>query len=68
MKEIVIKVEGMSCEHCVKSVTGALEALQGVKSVNVSLENKTATVEYDEAAVTVEALKEAIEDQGYDVE
>lgn len=60
----VISIEGMSCEHCVKSVTGALEAIEGVNNVVVSLDDNTATVETD---VDNEILKNAIEDEGYDV-
>ena len=46
-KEKIVKtlnVEGMSCMHCVKKVETALKEVKGVKSVNVSLENKTAEV------------------------
>lgn len=66
MEKVTINVEGMSCSHCVAAVTKALDALDGVSKVEVSLEDKTATVEY-EAPATVAAMKEAIEDQGYDV-
>ena len=66
MKNVTLKVEGMSCGHCVSSVEGALNKL-GVSSAKVDLGSKSVSVEYDEAKVTVEAMKEAIEDQGYDV-
>ncbi len=67
MKQVEIHVEGMSCGHCVKAVEGALNKLDGVSSAKVSLEEKQVTVEYDENLVTFEQMKEAIEDQGYDV-
>ncbi|MDR2523263.1 MAG: copper ion binding protein, partial [Synergistaceae bacterium] len=57
----------MSCAHCVKAVTDAVKALDGVKNVKVTLENKTAVVEFDAAAVTEVRIKEEIEDQGYEV-
>ena len=60
----VISIEGMSCENCVRHVTEALEALEGVSSVVVSLDDNTATVETE---VDNEILKNAIEDEGYDV-
>ncbi|QSX08083.1 heavy-metal-associated domain-containing protein [Alkalibacter rhizosphaerae] len=66
MEKVILNVEGMSCSHCVAAVTKAVSALEGVANVEVSLENKTATVEY-EAPATVDAMKAAIEDQGYDV-
>lgn len=59
-----ILIEGMSCEHCVAHVKDALEGIDGVSSVAVSLEGKYATVETD---VNDEILKEAIEEEGYDV-
>ena len=61
-----LKVEGMSCEHCVKAITGAVGELSGVNSVEVSLEDKTVAVDHADQ-VTLEILKETIEDQGYDV-
>ncbi|GEQ21801.1 hypothetical protein CBU02nite_23070 [Clostridium butyricum] len=59
-----ILIEGMSCEHCVAHVKDALEGIDGVSKVEVSLEGKYATVETD---VNDEILKEAIEEEGYDV-
>ncbi|TMW73313.1 copper chaperone CopZ [Alteribacter natronophilus] len=66
MKKEVIKVDGMTCGHCKASVEGALNSLDGVKSAEVSLDDKQVTVEYDEAAVELAALKEEIDDQGFD--
>jgi len=62
----VLNVEGMSCEHCVRHVTEALEELKGVKSAKVNLKKKTAVVEYNET-VTLEEMKAAIADAGYEV-
>ncbi|MFA1822166.1 cation transporter [Virgibacillus oceani] len=44
-------VNGMSCGHCVSSVEGALKELNGVKDVQVSLENGKVTLDYDENLV-----------------
>lgn len=59
-----ILIEGMSCGHCVAHVKEALEGIDGVSAVEVSLEGKYATVETE---VNDEILKEAIEEEGYDV-
>ncbi|MDR1630567.1 MAG: copper ion binding protein [Oscillospiraceae bacterium] len=67
MKTSVIKVEGMSCQHCVKAVEGAVGALAGVASVSVDLLAKTATVTHDPVKAPLELIKTEIEDQGYDV-
>lgn len=60
-------VEGMSCSHCVNSVKKAVSVIQGVHHVDVNLNNKTVTVEHDDVTASLQAIKEAIEDQGYDV-
>ncbi|AET58710.1 MULTISPECIES: copper ion binding protein [Paenibacillus] len=65
MAQVTLNVEGMSCNHCVKAVEGALEKVGASGKVN--LEAKQVAVEYDESKLNVEALKTAIEDQGYDV-
>ncbi len=49
------------------AVEGALKKLNGVSNAIVSLENKNVTVNFDDAKVTFSQMKEAIEDQGYDV-
>ncbi|KAA9012536.1 copper chaperone CopZ [Niallia endozanthoxylica] len=67
MEKVTLNVEGMSCGHCVKAVEGSVGKLNGVASVKVSLENKSVDVEYNADEVTLEAIKETIDDQGYDV-
>jgi copper chaperone len=62
-----LHVEGMSCQHCVNSVTQAVGALKGVADVVVDLQNKKAAVAYDSQLDTLQNTKEAIEDQGYEV-
>ena len=67
MTSKVINVAGMSCDHCKAAVTKAVSALEGVSSVEVNLENNTAAVEFDESTLLLDAIKQAIEAQGYDV-
>ncbi len=67
MMTITLQVQGMTCGHCKAAVTNALQALDGVSRVEVHLQDGTVDVEYDETKVSVEKLKEAIEEQGYDV-
>ncbi len=66
METTTIKVGGMSCGGCVKSVTGVLTALDGVAKAEVSLDKGEAAVEFDAAKVTREQLAGAIEDAGFD--
>lgn len=63
-KELMI--EGMMCQNCVKHVTHALESISGASHVQVSLEDKKATVEVPES-VTDETLKAAVTEAGYEV-
>ncbi len=66
METTTIKVDGMSCGGCVKSVTGVLTALDGVTKAEVSLEQKQAVVEFDAGKVTRDQLKAVIEDAGFE--
>lgn len=68
MENVTLNVKGMSCGHCVKSVEGSVGALDGVNEVKVNLEAGQVDVSFDNDKVTVEKIKEAIDDQGYDVE
>jgi copper chaperone len=68
METTLIKVEGMSCGGCVKSVTNVLSALPGVTKAEVSLEEKCARVEYEAGRVTREDMKRAIIDAGFGAE
>jgi copper chaperone len=65
MANITMKVQGMSCGHCVKSVEGALREIGAQATVN--LQEGTVSIQYDEATLKPAAMKEAIETQGYDV-
>lgn len=67
MEKTTLKVDSMSCEHCVKAVTGAVGALSGVTNVAVDLAAKTVTVEYDTGNTALDNIKAEIEEQGYDV-
>ena len=66
--EQTLNVQGMTCGHCKMSVENALNNLEGVQTAEVNLDAGNVAVTYDEAKVNQEAMKEAIEDQGYDVE
>ena len=67
MKNIEIKTEGMHCEGCSKRLTKVLNNVEGINTVEVSLENKLAQIEYDEKIVKLEDLQEAIQDAGFEV-
>ncbi|KQX62985.1 copper ion binding protein [Paenibacillus sp. Root444D2] len=65
MSTIILKVDGMSCNLCVNSVEKAVKELGAEGKVNLA--NKEVEVQFDESKLSVEAIKDAIEEQGYDV-
>lgn len=67
MNTITISIEGMSCNHCVASVTAAVSALPGVTHTSVSLEDKNAVVTFDDSLVTRQKIADAIEEIGFTV-
>lgn len=67
METTVVPVKGMTCMGCVSSVKRVLGSLAGVTQAEVSLEKAQATVSYDAAKTSLQAIKAAITDAGYDV-
>ena len=65
MKEINLKIEGMHCTGCSTRLEKILNNLEGVETAKVSLEEKKATIKYDETKISLESIKEAIEDAGF---
>ena len=68
MENTVIKVGGMSCQGCVKNITGVLNGMAGVSNAEVSLEAGEARVAFDPQTVTRDVLVNAVEDAGFDAE
>ena len=63
--EATIKIEGMSCQHCVMSVKKALGGLKGIEQSDVSVGK--AAVRYDDSKVKEEEIAAAIEKAGFKV-
>ena len=53
MAQDTVSVEGMSCEHCVETITKAVGRVAGVRKVSVELEEKNVFVDYDDAAISL---------------
>lgn len=66
METTVVKVDGMTCMGCVASVKKVLIAIKGVRNVDVSLDQKQATVEYDATLAQPAQFKAAIEGAGFE--
>lgn len=67
MEKATLQVAGMSCGHCVKAVESSVGELGGVSTVKVHLETGTVDVEFNSQEVSLDKIKETIDDQGYDV-
>ena len=68
MESVLLKVNGMSCQHCVNAVNDAVTKLVGVKQVKVDLKEKLVEVEYNEEITNKLLIVECIEEQGFEVE
>lgn len=58
---VELKIEGLSCSHCVKAVENILNELDGINKVSVNLPD-TATIEFDEKTINIEKIKKSIND------
>lgn len=65
MSETTMKIDGMSCQHCVMRVKKAVEELPGVSGADVGI--GTARITYDEGKVKEKDLEQAVEKAGYKV-
>ena len=63
MEQLSLTIEGMMCDHCVRAVRGRLEKTPGVKLTDVQI--GSARLEFDPGKTNVDAIEEAIADEGY---
>jgi len=62
-----LDIGGMTCDHCVMSVTKGINDLDGIAEVKVTLEDSTAVVKYDASVVNIDDIKAAVGKRGYRV-
>jgi len=67
MASETIKVEGMTCGGCTKSIENALIEQPGVTKVTADLDASTVSIDFDAHAIQLTALEQAIEKAGFDV-
>ncbi len=67
MKRYNLDINGMTCEHCVAAVSGAIRGIAGVTDVNVDLAAKKASIVFDERQRVLSQLIDAVRTAGYDV-
>jgi copper chaperone len=68
MATATLKVQGMTCQHCVRAVTQALESQDGVTRAEVDLQAGRARVDYDDGRVSARELANAVAEEGYEAE
>ena len=67
MKHATLKVQGMTCQHCVKAIEKSVGKLAGVTEVAVNLANAQVDVHFDERQSDEAAIKAVIQEEGYEV-
>ena len=67
MIETTLSVPDVSCEHCVKTINGALGEVTGVSDVNVSIPDKTVHLAFDPTKVSMDKIEEVLDEAGYTV-
>ncbi len=67
MVETTLSVPDVSCEHCVKTINGALGAVTGIEQVSTDIPTKTVHLKYDAQQVSMEKIEEILDDAGYTV-
>ena len=67
MTQTVLEAPDISCGHCIQTIEKAVTKLPGVRFISGDPEAKNVTVEYDPASATIEAIEQAMEEEGYPV-
>ena len=65
MTQETLTVEGMTCQHCVKTITAALNGQSGVYKVGVALDKREVKIDYDEEKTTLKQISSRIVDLGF---
>ena len=68
MSSVTLNVPDISCEHCEHTITNTLQPVDGIRTVRVYIPTKQVKVEFDEAQVSVEKMKELLQEEDYPVE
>jgi len=67
MTNIQVHVEGMTCDHCVATVTTAVNSLGGINQISVDLDNNQVNVDFDENQTNLDAISAKIAEVGFEV-
>ncbi len=67
MTQISLKVEGMTCQHCVQTITDSLKKITGLNTVDVDLNKKEVGVEYNEDETSLQEISDKIIEVGFEL-
>ena len=67
MRQETIKVEGMTCQHCVQTITDALNNITGLNTVNVDLVKKEVSVKFNENETKLQKISDKIIEVGFEL-
>ena len=67
MRQETIKVEGMTCQHCVQTITDALNNITGLNKVNVDLVKKEVRVKFNENETKLKKISDKIIEVGFEL-
>ena len=65
--ETVLSVPDVSCEHCVKTVNGAVGALPGIQLVSTDIPTKSVQIRFDPDQISMQQIEEVLDEAGYPV-
>jgi copper chaperone len=68
MATTVLNVPDISCEHCERTITNALTPIAGIQQVRVDIPARQVLVDYDEVQVSVDQMKDVLQEEEYPVE
>ena len=67
MKQEIIIVEGMTCQHCIQTITKALKSITGLNSIDVILDKKEVNVRFDENETNLQEITKKIVGVGFEL-
>ena len=67
MKQELVKVEGMTCQHCLQTITDALKNISGLNGIDVDLDKKEVNVRFDENETSLQEITNKIIEIGFEL-
>ena len=62
-----LKVQGITCQHCVETITNSLRDKTGIKTVGINIDKKEVIIDYDEETINLEQISSGITELGFEI-